>query len=135
MPTLEELRAFLAEEFPQIDVSVEATGSRSARVRQTVADMHLRPGGTVSGPVMMALADVAAYLAILSAIGMVPLAVTTSLNINFLNKPAADRALLADAEVIKLGKRLVVTDVRIYSEGRPDLLAQASVTYSVPPRR
>ncbi len=135
MPTAEQLQAFLIEEFPQVTVRVEAVGDGRARVRQPIGREHLRPGGTVSGPTMMALADVAAYVAILAEIGIVPLAVTTGLTINFLNKPAADRDLVADAELLKVGSRLVVTDVRIYSVGDPTVLAQASVTYSVPPRR
>lgn len=135
MPTAEQLQAFLIEEFPQVTVQVEAVGDGRARVRQPIGREHLRPGGTVSGPTMMALADVAAYVAILAEIGIVPLAVTTGLTINFLNKPAADRDLVADAELLKVGSRLVVTDVRIYSVGDPTVLAQASVTYSVPPRR
>lgn len=135
MPTAEQLQAFLIEEFPQVTVRVEVVGDGRARVRQPIGREHLRPGGTVSGPTMMALADVAAYVAILAEIGIVPLAVTTGLTINFLNKPAADRDLVADAELLKVGSRLVVTDVRIYSVGDPTVLAQASVTYSVPPRR
>lgn len=133
MPTLEEIQAFLLEEFPQINVALEQIDRRRSRVRQPIDHSHLRPGGTVSGPTMMALADVAAYVAIFTEIGIVPLAVTTSLTINFLNKPAADRDLVADGELLKVGSRLVVAEVRIYSEGEPQLLAQASVTYSIPP--
>jgi uncharacterized protein (TIGR00369 family) len=132
--TTEEIRIFLAEEFPQTAVQVVTVGEKRARVRQPIDRTHLRPGGTVSGPVMMATADVAAYVAILGEIGIVPLAVTTSLNINFLNRPAADRDLVADAQLLKVGARLVVVDVRLYSEGEPALLAQASLTYSIPPR-
>lgn len=134
MVTVEQLQTFLQEEFPQTTVLVEAVGDRRARVRQPVDHSHLRPGGTVSGPTMMALADVAAYVAILGEIGIVPLAVTTSLAINFLSKPAADRDVVAEAELLKVGKRLVVVDVRIYSHDQPTLLAQASITYSIPPR-
>ncbi|HEX5515160.1 MAG TPA: PaaI family thioesterase [Gammaproteobacteria bacterium] len=134
MTTIEEIQAFLAEEFPQTTARVEKVGGRGARVRQPIDYSHLRPGGTVSGPTMMALADVAAYVAIFGEIGIVPLAVTTSLSINFLNKPAAERDLVAEAELLKIGSRLVVADVRIYSVGEPAVLAQASVTYSIPPR-
>lgn len=133
MPTKEEIQAFLVQEFPQITVQVEAIDRRRARVRQPIDHSHLRPGGTVSGPTMMALADVAAYVAIFTEIGIVPLAVTTSLNINFLNKPVAERDLVAEGELLKVGSRLVVAEVRIYSMGEPQLLAQASVTYSIPP--
>lgn len=133
MLTTEEVQAFLVKEFPQITVQVEEIEQRRARVRQPIDYSHLRPGGTVSGPTMMALADVAAYVAIFTVTGIVPLAVTTNLSINFLNKPAAERDLVAESELLKVGSRLVVADVRIYSAGEPHLLAQASVTYSLPP--
>lgn len=135
LPTVAEIQAFLAEEFPQATIEVLAADEKGARVRQPIGFSHLRPGGTVSGPTMMALADTAAYVAIFGRLGIIPLAVTTSLNINFMSKPAPDRALIADAELLKVGTRLVVADARIYSEGEPTLLAQASITYSIPPRR
>jgi uncharacterized protein (TIGR00369 family) len=93
----------------------------------------LRPGGTISGPVMMAIADFTMYVAVLSAVGWVPLAVTTNLNINFLKKPAA-RDLLAEARLIKVGKRLVVGEVAIRSDSDEELVAHVTSTYSVPPR-
>ena len=133
MPSVDEIRAFLRESFPQAEARLETVGGRRARLRQMVGEAHLRPGGTVSGPVMMALADVAAYVAILGEIGIVPLAVTTSLNINFLSKPLPGRDLIAEAELLKVGRRLVVAEVRLYADGDPTLLAQASLTYSVPP--
>jgi uncharacterized protein (TIGR00369 family) len=109
-------------------------GSRLVHgVRQSVGHEQLRPGGTVSGPVMMAVADSASYAAILSRIGLVPLAVTTSLNINFLRKPSAEAAIVGDASILKLGKRLVVCEVRIYSEGNPEPVAHATATYAIPP--
>lgn len=134
MTTAEEIQTFLDAEFPQAKTRVEAVGDQQARVRHPVDDSHLRPGGTISGPTMMALADTAAYVAIFGKYGIVPLAVTTNLSINFLNKPAAGLDLIADAELLKAGSRLVVVDVRIYSDGDPAMLAQASVTYSIPPR-
>lgn len=67
-----EVQDFLEREFPQTSVEVEAVGAMSARVRQTIDDRHLRPGGTVSGPVMMAVADTATYAALLAEIGIVP---------------------------------------------------------------
>ena len=91
----------------------------------------LRPGGTVSGPIMMALADFTMYVAVLSAIGWVPLAVTTNLTINFLKKPAA-RDLFAEARLIKLGKRLAVGEVGIRSDGEDELVAHVTSTYSIP---
>jgi len=102
-------------------------------VRQPVDDSHLRPGGTVSGPTMMAVADTAAYVAILSHIGIVPLAVTSNLNINFLRKPDAGKALLARSILLHLGRRSVLTEVRIYSEGHLEKpVAHAIVTYAIP---
>lgn len=134
MATAEDIQTFLDKEFPQATALVEAVGDRRARVRHPVDHSHLRPGGTISGPTMMTLADTAAYIAIFSEFGIVPMAVTTNLSINFLNKPAAGLDLVAEAELLKAGSRLAVVDVRIYSAGEPALLAQASVTYSIPPR-
>jgi uncharacterized protein (TIGR00369 family) len=94
----------------------------------------LRPGGTVSGPTMMALADGAAYSQILAHIGPVALAVTSSLNITFLRKPQPG-GLVAEATFLKLGRKLAVVDVRMRSEGDPALVAQAIVTYAIPTAR
>jgi uncharacterized protein (TIGR00369 family) len=136
MVTLDELRAFFRRDFPQSTVTIEALGEGIARVRQEVGHAQLRPGGTVSGPVMMATADAASYAAILSAIGIVPLAVTTSFNVNFLRRPSAAKAILCDASLLKLGKRLAVTEMRIWSEGEEDrLIAHATATYSIPDKR
>jgi uncharacterized protein (TIGR00369 family) len=134
--TLAELETFLRTEFHQAfheksGFSVEELWHGGVKVRQTFKEKFIRPGGTISGPTMMALADVAMYLAVLSAIGPVPLAVTTSLNINFLRRPAA-ADLLAEAKLMKLGKRLAVGDVAIWSAGRDDLVAHATSTYSIP---
>lgn len=133
-----DLEAFLAAEFPQMfnarsGIRIEAAWYHGARVRQAFRPEMLRPGGTVSGPVMMALADVALYVAVLSSIGPVPLAVTTSFNINFLRRPA-QRDLLAEAKLMKLGKRLAVGEVAILSEGHPDPVAHVTATYSIPAR-
>jgi uncharacterized protein (TIGR00369 family) len=130
--SLEELRLFFVRDFPQSSVTIEELGPGRARVRQSVGHAQLRPGGTVSGPVMMALADSASYAAILSRIGIVPLAVTTSLHINFLRKPSADAAIVGDASILKLGRLLAVCEVRIYSEGDADAVAHAIATYAIP---
>lgn len=133
--TLEELRRFFTEEFPQAQAAdIEATDWLYARVRRRVGDDSLRPGGTVSGPTMMGLADHATYVAILASIGIVPLAVTTSMHIDFLRKPAAGRDLVCEARLLKLGRRLAVADVSIVSEGAEGEVAHASLTYSIPPR-
>jgi len=129
------LTAFLAEAFPQVadDFAVEAVTGEGVRVRQIVSDRHLRPGGTVSGPTMFALGDVAIYLAILSRIGPRALAVTTSCAMDFMRKPAAGVDLLAEARLLKLGRVLAVGDVLIHSEGVEAPVARASFTYSIPP--
>jgi len=132
--TVEELRQLMREQFPQSDAVLEKIGPRWARVRIPVGPQHLRPGGTVSGPTMMALADTATYLALLAEIGLLVLAVTTNLTINFMRKPAPDRDVIGEAQLLKLGRRLAVAEGRIYSDGDPELVADATCTYSIPPR-
>jgi len=132
MPTKAEMNLFLAAEFPQSKVTVEAVGNASATVRHAVGVAELRPGGTVSGPVMMTVADVALYVAILGEIGIVPLTVTTSLNINFLRKPLASRDILGVCKLLKLGKTLAVGEVTLYSEGSDEPVAHAVGTYAIP---
>jgi len=97
-----------------------------------VAD--LRPGGTVSGPVLMEVADIALYIALLGEIGIVPLAVTTSLTINFLRKPTAGKRIVGECKLLKVGKSLVIGEVSIYSDGTTEPVAHAVGTYSIPPR-
>jgi uncharacterized protein (TIGR00369 family) len=135
LPTAEDLQQFLRAEFPESMVIVERVSEQRVWLRHGIDFQHLRPGGTVSGPTMMALADCAAYTAVLAAIGIVPLAVTTNLNINFLRRPAAERAVLAEAGLLKLGKRLAVVEVRLCSEGEAAPVAHATVTYAIPPNR
>ncbi|WP_027853171.1 PaaI family thioesterase [Marinobacterium litorale] len=134
--SFEEMQRFLSEHFPQGDQygQLEALGDGWAEMRLAVGDDHLRPGGTVSGPTMMALADVALYVALLSRIGPVPMAVTINLNINFLNRPRPDTDLLARAEMLKVGKRLGVGEVYVSSAGEEDPVAHATLTYSIPER-
>lgn len=134
MPTLAELREFFVTDFPQCTATIDEVGDRRARVRQKIAEEHLRPGGTVSGPVMMYVADAGAYAAILATIGIVPLAVTTNMNMTFMRRPRPDRDLVADVTLLKVGARLAVADVRVRSEGEEDLVAHATATYSIPPR-
>ena len=107
-------------------------GDRSATIRMPIGINELRPGGTVSGPVMMTVADVALYVAILGEIGIVPLTVTTSLSINFLRKPASDKAILGVCKLMKVGKSLAVGEVTLYSEGVADPVAHAVGTYAIP---
>ena len=130
------LHAFMQGAFPQVadDFVVERLDQDGLTVRMAIADRHLRPGGTVSGPSMFALADVAIYLAVLSRLGPVALAVTTNCSIDFLRKPEAGRDLLAEARLLKLGRVLAVGDVLIRSEGSAAVVARAGLTYSIPPR-
>ena len=111
--------------------AIEEVWHGGCRVRRRFDSRSLRPGGTLSGPTMMALGDFAMYVAVLAAIGWVPLAVTTNLTINFLKKPAP-RDLLAEVRLIKLGKRLAVGDVGLRSDGEDDLVAHVTTTYSIP---
>jgi len=134
--SVEALEAFLATEFPEVfhgasGLAIEQVGHGSSRVRQAYRPTLLRPGGTISGPTMMALADFAMYVAVLASIGPVHLAVTTSLNINFLRKPQA-RDLIAECRLLKLGKRLAVGEVDIHSDGLEEPVAHATSTYSIP---
>jgi uncharacterized protein (TIGR00369 family) len=131
-PTLAEVVDFINTEFTQSKCIIDAVGNKSATIRHNIGEAELRPGGTVSGPVMMFVADVALYVAILGEIGIVPLTVTTSLNINFLRKPAADKAIIGVCKLIKLGRTLAVGEVSIYSEGNPEMVAHAVGTYAIP---
>lgn len=135
--SFEEMRAFLQDHFPQGEQygQLEQLGDGWAELRLAVGDDHLRPGGTVSGPTMMGLADVALYAALLSRIGPVALAVTINLNINFLRKPRPDADLLARAQMLKVGKRLGVGEVYVRSEGDEEPVAHATITYSIPEGR
>ena len=130
------LTDFLTREFAQVagDFAVERADEAGVTLRLRVSDKHLRPGGTVSGPTIFALADVALYLAILARIGPVALAVTTSCAVDFMRKPAAGRDLLGEARVLKLGRSLAVGDVMVFSEGLAEPVARASLTYAIPPK-
>ncbi len=130
-----EVNLFLAEEFPQIAIGrafqVEEIRHGFARMRMCYGDHLLRPGGTISGPAMFALADIAMYAAVLSSIGPMAHAVTTNLNINFLRKPG-QRDMIGEARILKLGKRLAVGEIALYSDGDAELAAHATATYSLP---
>lgn len=133
--TVEEFDRLCSEAAPFNRIygfTTEEIGYGTARVRLPASDDHIRPGGTISGPAQMALADFTLYAALLGAIGDVPLAVTTSLNINFLRKPAPGD-LTAECRLLKRGKRLAVGDVLIYSQGFGEPVAHATATYSIPP--
>ena len=133
--TAEEIQKILQREFPENQMAVESCENRRARLRLDIDHAHLRPGGTVSGPTMMLLADTAVYAAILSTMGAVILAVTTNLNIDSLRKPEPQRDLFGESWLMKVGKRLIVGEVIIYSEDDPEPVAHATCTYSIPPER
>jgi uncharacterized protein (TIGR00369 family) len=132
--TIPELHAYIAEIFPELGPRFEVVAMEPGRlsVRMAVTPADLRPGGSVSGPTMFALADCAFYMATLAMIGRVPLAVTTSAAIDFMRKPGPG-ALVAEARILKLGRSLAVGDVLIHAEGVDGPVARASLTYAIPP--
>ena len=131
------LQAFLASDFPQVseDFQIEEVRPNQARIRLVTSPQHLRPGGTVSGPAMFALADVSVYLTVLAMIGPKALAVTTNCSIDFMRKPAAGRDLICECRLLKLGRVLAVGDCLIFSDGSDTPVARATMTYSIPPER
>lgn len=135
MATKAEISAFLAVEFPQSKCVVEEVGNGSATVSHRIGTDELRPGGTVSGPVLMTVADVALYVALLGEIGIVPMAVTTSLTINFLRKPSASESIVGVCKLIKVGRLLAVGEVSLYSRGNDDPVAHVVGTYAIPQAR
>ena len=134
--TAAELDAFLRTELPQLfnydDLAIEHADGQTCQVRQRFRESMLRPGGTISGPTLMVLADLAMYVVLLSAIGPIGLAVTTNLNINFLRKGQPGQDILAAAKLLKLGKRLAVGEVNLLSGTAPDPIAHVTSTYSIP---
>jgi uncharacterized protein (TIGR00369 family) len=134
--TVAELDAFLRTELPWMfsndSFVIEHTDDRACRIRQRFQENMLRPGGIVSGAALMTLADIAMYVAVLSAIGPVAMAVTTNLNINFLRNGALGQDLIACARLMKLGKRLAVGEINLLSGSSPDPIAHATATYSIP---
>ncbi len=134
--SISEVREFLDNVFPQMRglMEVEAVGSMSARVRMKIGEAELRPGGTVSGPSMFALADCAFYIATLAMIGRESLTVTTNCSINFMRKPGPVD-LIGEARIMKLGRSLSVGEVTVFSEGMEEPVAHATLTYSVPPKK
>lgn len=134
MLNIDELQKIVEAAFPEFELPrIQSLDGDTLVVAQSVSSRNSRPGGTLSGPTMMALADNCAWLIILAHIGPVLLAVTTSLHIDFLRKPELTD-LVARARLIKLGRRLAVVDVELFSTGSSELVAKAQVTYSIPPR-
>lgn len=137
MMDADALETFLARDFAEVarDYKVETVTADGIRMRCIVGAHHLRPGGTVSGPTMFSLADVAVYLAILARIGPKALSVTTSAGIDFMRKPEAGRDLIVECRLLKLGRVLAVGECLIFSEGKEAPVARANLTYSIPPER
>ena len=135
--TADEVMVFLDREFPQVtgEFTIEDLGEMRIRTRLNVGERHLRPGGTVSGPSIFALADVSVYMAVLAMIGPKGLAVTTNCSIDFMRKPAAGADLIAECRLLKLGRVLAVGEVLIFSDGGDAPVARASMTYSIPPAK
>ena len=133
MPTSSEIEAFLSGAFTHFDTKIVAVGDRGATIRREIKPHDIRPGGTVSGPTLMAMADTALYVALFGEIGIVPMAVTTNMNINFLRRPSGSAAVLAVCKLLKVGKSLAVGEVSLYSEGDDAPVAHVVGTYSIPP--
>jgi uncharacterized protein (TIGR00369 family) len=131
------IEAFIAKVFPQalaFGFEIEHVDTEGIRLGLPIRPEFLRPGGTVSGPTLMTLADTAVYLAVLARVGPRALAVTTNLNMNFLRRPEASR-LTATCRLLKLGRRLAVGEVHIVGDRDPEPVAQATLTYSIPPEK
>ena len=133
--TQDELMTYLEEVFPQIqgEFTIDALDEMRIRMRLNVGERHLRPGGTVSGPSIFALADVSVYLAVMAMIGREALAVTTSCSIDFMRMPEAGTDLSAECRLLQLGRVLAVGEVLMFSDGGDQPVARASMTYSIPP--
>jgi|TARA_B000000565_G_scaffold200787_1_gene154440 uncharacterized protein (TIGR00369 family) len=135
--TIQELSKYVEEIFPQVkdDFEILEISEFGSRVRLKVTFRHLRPGNTVSGPSIFSLVDCTAYMAILAKLGKEALAVTTNCSIDFMRKPSGKTDLIANCEILKFGKTLVVADAKVYSEDTEKPVARASITYSIPPRK
>ncbi|MCG7546146.1 PaaI family thioesterase [Pseudoalteromonas sp. MM17-2] len=135
MVTAAQIQRFFDNEFPGSNIVVERVGPKQAQLRRAVNKADLRPGGSVSGPFMMALVDAALYAAIFAELGIVAHAVTTNLNINFLSKPEAEKDVIATCQLIKVGSKLIVGEVTLRSDTHTEPVAHAVGTYSIPPMR
>ena len=133
--TIPDLNVFMKSEFWQISSEFEVLNLEPMKLRTKfkVSDIHLRPGGTVSGPTMFMVADVSAYLTILSMIGPKALSVTTSCGMDFMRRPKSGADLVCETRILKLGRSLAVTDALLYSMGQVSPVARANMTYSIPP--
>ena len=135
--TVEAVDRLIDEHFPGVHatgrwIRIESVADRTARCRLQPSPQSIRPGGTISGPAMFALADLTIYVALIGTLGVPAIAaVTSNLNINFLLRPAlAD--IVADARIIRLGRRSAYAEVQLYSEGNPEMIAHATGSYAIP---
>ncbi|MDN3522970.1 PaaI family thioesterase [Halomonas ramblicola] len=130
--TAAAIEDFLDEVFPQRTGTIEGIDRMRATMSLAIEDEHLRPGASVSGPTLMGLADVCLYVAILGEIGPEPMAVTSDLHCRFLRRPRGDRDVIANARILKLGRRLAVGEVQLFSAGDEDPVALVTATYVLP---
>ena len=134
--TVEAVNSLIDEHFPGIHaggrrIDIVSVADRVARCRMRPSERAIRPGGTLSGPAMFTLADYTIYVALIATLGPPAIPpVTSNLNINFLKRPEPVD-LLADARIIRLGRRLAYCDVQLYCEGRTELVAHATGSYSI----
>ena len=133
MATTDDIARFMQRAFPQGSFDIVATGDRAATIRRPVTPADTRPGGTVSGPTLMALADTALYVAVHATIGITPHAVTSNLNIHFLRRPAGDKAVVAVCRLLRVGRSVAVGEVALYSEGDDEPVAHVTGSYALPP--
>jgi len=130
---IDQIKKLLDQHWQNNGLIIEQLADRFARIRRSPSGSNdLRPGGTVSGPFMMSMVDTALYVTILSETGLQEMAVTTNININFLAKPKASTDVIAECRLIKVGRKLVVGEVSLYSDGESQVIAHATGTYSLP---
>ncbi|XKE45646.1 PaaI family thioesterase [Halomonas organivorans] len=130
--TAAAIEEFLDEVFPQRSGTIEGVDEMRATMSLAIEDEHLRPGASVSGPTLMGLADVCLYVAILAQVGPEPMAVTSDLHCRFLRRPRGDRDIIANARLLKLGRRLAVGEVQLFSAGEEVPVALVTATYVLP---
>ena len=132
MISTQDLQHFMAREFPGFKSRIDRVAPNYCKLMRLVDPSDLRPGGTVSGPTMMELADTALYVAVLATVGLIPLAVTSNLHVHFLRKPEAGVNLVGICRLHKVGKTQAVGSVEIFSEGSESMVCHASGTYVIP---
>lgn len=135
MATTDEITRFMRQAFPGSSFEIVTSGDRHATIRRPVTEADTRPGGTVSGPTLMALADTALYVAVHATLGITPHAVTSNLNIHFLRRPAGGKAVVAVCRLLRVGRSMAVGEVALYSEGEDEPVAHATGSYALPAKR